>query len=544
MTHPSQLVFSMYADGALARAEAAAVEEHLASCAQCRARVAALTAESRALRTALLAEDAEDAGVVAPAFRPGLRLADLLGLAAAAAATAMTASLFWSALAAAVPSGLRWLSPLDPRALWDLGIGIVVFAANEGSSMLNSILSFATVAAFAAVLGGAAAALRKQAGSAALLASFLVVLVLPSSGHTFELRRSDDVTTLSAGETVDDTLIAFGQTVSIDGNVNGDLLAFAGHVMVRGNVTGDVVSFGVPGNIEISGTVGGNVVAGGVSVELRNARVGRNVYAGGRDVKVDDRSEITGNAVAVGNAIGIGGRVGMDLRSYGSEITLSGNVARNVGAYGNAVTLASPARIGGDLTAHVSAEDKLQIAPGATVVGRVDRQISEEQPFTPGRNRYSRAGFYFGQVVRLASAWVTGLLLLALFPALRSPPLRSGADLAKAGGIGLVMAIVAPVAALIACITLILAPIGIIGFVAGAIALYLAKIPVAQLIGLLLFKSKPHYGATLLAGLAVVIVAVNLPYVGWLFGIVVACVGLGMLAMHVLDATGRGNLVH
>jgi len=114
----------------------------------------------------------------------------------------------------------------------------------------------------------------------------------------------------------------------------------------------------------------------------------------------------------------------------------------------------------------------------------------------------------------------------------------------KAGGIGLVVAIVAPVAALIACITVILAPIGIMAFVIGAIALYLAKIPVAQLIGLLLFKSKPHHAATLLAGLAVVIVAVNLPYVGWLFGLVVTWVGLGMLVMHVLDATGRGNLVH
>jgi hypothetical protein len=79
--------------------------------------------------------------------------------------------------------------------------------------------------------------------------------------------------------------------------------------------------------------------------------------------------------------------------------------------------------------------------------------------------------------------------------------------------------------------------------VAGAVALYLAKIPVAQLIGLLMFKSKPHYAASLLAGLVVVIVTVNLPYVGWFLGLVITCVGLGMLLMHALDAKGRGSLV-
>ena len=541
MTCPTQLLCSMYADDALAPNEAADVETHLASCESCRARVAALAGESRALRAALLQEDAEEAAAVAPPWHRSLRLVDLLGLAAAAAATAWASSVSWGALAAAVPSGLRWLSPLSPRALWNFGFDTIVFIANEGSSMLNSISNFATVAAFAAVLGGAAVAVGRKAGGAALISALLLALALPSIGHAFELRRSDGVTTLPAGETVNDTLIAIGDTVSIEGNVNGDLLAFGRRVTVRGNVTGDVVSGGE--TVEISGSVGGNVIAGGSELNLLQARVARNVYAGGRDVRVDSGTEITGNAVTAGNDIDVAGRVGIDLRSYGNDITVSGEVTRDVGAYGQTITLVAPARVGGDLTAHVSAEDKLQIASGASIAGRVDRQISAEGPFERRESRYTTAGFYFGQVIRLASGFVVGLLLLALFPALRSPPLHSGMDLLKAGGIGLVTAIVAPVAALILCVTLIGAPLGIIGFVAGAVALYLAKIPVAQLIGLLMFKSKPHYAASLLAGLVVVIVTVNLPYVGWFLGLVITCVGLGMLLMHALDAKGRGSLV-
>lgn len=549
MTHPSQLVCSMYADRALAPDEAAELERHLASCAACRARVAALEAESRALRAALLQEDADL--VAAPPWRRGLRLLDVLGLAAAAAAIAWTSSVFWGALAAVVPSGLRWLSPLDPRALWNYGIDIVVFFANEGSSMLNSISSFATVAAFAAVLGGTALALRKQAGAAVLLSALLVVLALPSTGHAFELRRSKGITTVPTGETVDDTLIALGDTVSIEGDVHGDLLAFGRRVTVHGNVMGDVVSGAE--TVEISGTVGGNVIAGGSQVSLLQARVAGNVYSGGRGVRLDDGTQVTGNAVTAASDVDVAAHIGIDLRSYGRDINFSGNVTRNVGAYGETVTLVAPARIGGDLTAYVSADDKLQIANAATIGGNVVRQVSSDRAlgrrgfdariFEPRANRYATAGFYFGQVVRLAAAFVTGLLLLALFPALKMPPLRSGTDLLRAGGIGLATAVVAPVAALIACVTVVLAPVGIIGFVVGAIALYLAKIPVAQLVGLLLFKSTPHYAASLLAGLVFVIVAVNLPFVGWLLGPVITCVGLGMLVMHVLDATGRGHLV-
>jgi anti-sigma factor RsiW len=549
MNHPSQLVCSMYVDRALAADEAADTERHLASCAECRARVAGLEAENRALRAALLQADAEDF-VAAPPWRRGLRLLDLLGLSAAAAATAWTSSVFWSALVAVVPSSLRWLSPLDPRALWDYGIDIVVFIANEGSSMLNSISSFATVAAFAAVLGGAAAALRKQAGAAALLSALLIVLALPSTGHAFELRRSKGITTVPAGETIDDTLIALGDTVSIEGDVHGDLLAFGRRVTVRGNVMGDVVSGAE--TVEISGTVGGNVIAAGNQVSLVQARVAGNVYSGGRGVRLDNGTEITGNAVTAASDVDVAAHIGIDLRSYGRDVNFSGNVTRNVGAYGETVTLVAPARIGGDLTAHVSADEKLQIANAATIGGNVVREVSPRpgarqgfgaRIFEPLANRYATVGFYFGQMVRLAAAFVTGLLLLAVFPALQLPPLRSGIDLLRAGGIGLATAIVAPIAALIACVTVILAPVGIIGFVVGAIALYLAKIPIAQLVGLLLFKSKPHYAASLLAGLAVVIVAVNLPLVGWLFGVVITCVGLGMLVMHALDATGRGSLL-
>ena len=53
MSHPAELSLAMHADDALQAHEAAAVEQHLATCDACSARVATLREESRVIATAL-----------------------------------------------------------------------------------------------------------------------------------------------------------------------------------------------------------------------------------------------------------------------------------------------------------------------------------------------------------------------------------------------------------------------------------------------------------------------------------------------------------
>jgi hypothetical protein len=111
------------------------------------------------------------------------------------------------------------------------------------------------------------------------------------------------------------------------------------------------------------------------------------------------------------------------------------------------------------------------------------------------------------------------------------------------GGIGLATAVTLPAAALLACITVIGLPIGIVMFLLGAAALYFAKAVVAQLIGRALFRSSgdmPHPAATLLAGLVLVIIAINMPFVGGFLNLLLTLVGLGMIATSVLGHFRRG----
>jgi cytoskeletal protein CcmA (bactofilin family) len=383
--------------------------------------------------------------------------------------------------------------------------------------------------------------LKRRAAGAAMLSVLLLVLALPQLGHALEIRRSDALTTLPAGETVEDTLLALGETVSIDGNVNGDLLAFGRRVTVRGNVSGDVISAGE--TVDIRGTVGGNVFSGARAVTLAQARIRGNLYTGASAVSVAADGEIMGNAVAAGDTVNIDGSIGIDLQSFAREVVIRGNVQRNVEARGATVTVLPPARVGGNLTAHVDNPTSVSVTPG-TVIGTVDTQVSERfgaqrEP----RNKYLTVGFYVGQVIRLGAAFVTGLLLFSLFPGLQTLSLASGAAALRAAGVGLIAAVTLPAIVFIAAITVIGIPIGILVGAVWLLGLYFAKTLVAQIIGRQLFKTRdgatPHFAATLLAGLVIVLIAVNLPWVGWLAGLVLTLIGLGLLVAYVSERSGR-----
>jgi cytoskeletal protein CcmA (bactofilin family) len=517
----------MYVEGALAAAPTAELERHFRECADCRASIAALTAEAQTLRQALL----EDFGgpLPVPAFHRPLRVLDVAAFGAAAAALAWLASTVWSAAGAAVPAALRWLNPFDASSLFDSSLGVVVFLILEGTAMLTSAMNaVGTIVLIALAFWGVLAVSTKRhpPGSAVLVSIAMLAAALPSLGHALEIRR-DALANVAAGETVDDTLIALGENIAIDGNVNGDLLAFGRRVTIRGNVSGNVISGAE--SIGVEGTIGGTVLGFGSFVSLARTRVARDVYAFGNNVSIDAGTEVAGNATTFANTVEIAGRVGIDLVSFARSVEIRGTVQRNVNAFAEVVTLLAPAQVRGNLSARVRDADDLQVATGATVGGSVDTRVIEgrERP-----SKYLTLSFYVRQAVRLGAAFVVGLLLLTVFPGLRRLSLRTAAEALRAGGIGLVAAIMLPVVSLLACITVLGIPLGIAGFMVWIIGLYFAKIVLAQVIGCRLFQSQaglPHYAATLLAGLVIVLIAVNVSFLGGLANLVLTCVGLGLL---------------
>jgi hypothetical protein len=103
-----------------------------------------------------------------------------------------------------------------------------------------------------------------------------------------------------------------------------------------------------------------------------------------------------------------------------------------------------------------------------------------------------------------------------------------------------------PVAALLICLTIVGLPIGVLLFVLGAIGLYFAKTVLAQIIGRAVFQTPdapPHYAATLVTGLFIVFVAINLPWIGGVANFVLTIVGFGVIVSLLLARLSRGSLV-
>jgi hypothetical protein len=254
---------------------------------------------------------------------------------------------------------------------------------------------------------------------------------------------------------------------------------------------------------------------------------------------VDAAAEIVGNAITFGESIDIDGRVGTDVQGFGATMRVSGNVEGDVEGHAARITLLPSARVGGNVTAHVDSADDLDIASGAVVGGNVDTQLVEREQ---RRNRYLTLGHYVRQVVRLGAMFLAGLLLLTVFPVLRDVSLPNAVAVLRSGGIGLAAAVTLPVAALLLCITIVGIPIGILTFVLGAIGLYLSKIVIAQIIGRAVFRAPeapPHFAATLITGLVIVIVAINLPFVGGIANFVLTLVGFGIIVSLLLARFNR-----
>ena len=533
MKCPSQLACSMYADGALPADEAAPLERHLEACPKCRALVSGLVQERRVLETALQQQDAHDP---IPEFRGAASRSGLLAAAAAVIGLA-SSSLALGGLFDAVrlPAPLAWLNPLSPTGLIDAVFGVFLFLATEGRSMIASTVeTTGAMVLFALLASVAFAALRKRPGTAAAAFSIaLVGVVLASPAQALEIRRSEQIVSVPAGETVDDTVIAMGQSVEIDGIVTGDLIAFAQRVVIRGAVQGQLITGAQ--TVSIEGELGGSVLGFAQSLELEDVEVAGNLFGFAQDVVTRGTASVGGNAVLFASRASIGGPVEKDVLGFAGEVEISDTVGGDVTAYSGAVRLLAPARIGGDVVAHVRNEDDLQVSPSATVGGSVRTEIDERRLREPDRELITW-GFYASQAVRLAAAFLTGLIVLWLVPSLRRLSLDTAGEAVTAAGIGLVTLVAVPIIAVMTAITLIGLPIAVLAVLLWLAGLYFAKILLAHFVGKMLLERverPPQLALALLIGLLIVLILINIPFLGGLLNFVMTITGLGMLVVYI-----------
>jgi hypothetical protein len=532
MICPTEYICALFVDGELPENEAREVARHVETCQACDRLVAELRGESRMLVQCLQDVDLEVSHVpeFSSAGQPLGVVKFALGVIGAAVAFRISTGILFGLQ---LPAQIGWLDPREWASSLLVALNAVEYAVDSAGSVVSGTVQTAVLATVGvAVLWGMSRVLSRSAATGSIFAVLIAMGVFSSPSYAIDLRKGGSV---PAGETVDDSVVAVPDkgraNIDIAGNVKGDLFAVGDVVTVSGAVDGNVVAFAR--RVEISGTVGGSL-AGAAQTVVISGRVSKNAIAAGGVVNFLKSAEIEGNSiVGTGEAV-IEGKTRRDLIFGGGMLDLRGDIGRNVTFGGGQVSLSDSAHIGGDLRAQVDKEENVRVANGAVIGGKKNVKVNQR---VPGPSRYLTVRFYVWQVVRLLAAFITGLILFRLIPSLAPLRLTSGMDWLKAGGLGFIALVSVPIACLIVGITVIGLPIALLSFALWLAGLYFSKIIVAEFVGRTLMKSS---GAVpLLAGLVLVIVAVDLPWVGTLINWLLMLLGLGAMALTIYKNTFR-----
>lgn len=375
---------------------------------------------------------------------------------------------------------------------------------------------------------------RSPCTCAWLLLAAIFALLMPATSQAAEVRKADHVE-VDANELIDDTLIVLAQVVVIEGHITGDVLVFANAVTVNGTIDGNLVT--AAEQVEIDGVVGGSVLTAGQSVRV-GALQASQLYAAGRAVSLD-AVMLSGDAMLVGTRVDVVGSIGRDVYATGDSVTIEADLQRDLVLAGDDLHVGQNASVGRDLEAHVDDENDLVIDAGALISGSTEVFDDLDD------SRFDDVGFYLRKFGMLVAGLLFGLLAFTLAPNMFQAPREQTEEArwTRVFGIGLASLFLIPLGALIVAITLIGLPIALVAFGGYALALYLGKLFIAAEIGRRMLRlggtTRSQVAWSLLLGLLIVAVLVELPIVGGLLSFLLAVFGLGTVIHYVLGWNRR-----
>jgi len=354
-----------------------------------------------------------------------------------------------------------------------------------------------------------------------LLAAVLLTFSISAPVLAADL-RSGDTMTVASGEVVNEDLYVAGSTITIDGTVNGDLWAIGNTITVNGEVTGSIVAAGQ--TVNINGNVDHAARLAGDSVNI-SGNVRGDLLVFSSQTNIASKAKIGGDLIFGSGNVRVDGLVEGDIKGGGNQVAISNGVVGDIELQAENLTVASTADIGGNLT--YTSENEADIQSGAKIGGKTTHNLPEVKKAGP----FSGIG---GKVLVFLMALVTGLIIILVAPG-RS---ASIADSIRAKpwaslGWGAVILFATPVAAIIACFTVIGIPVALIALVLYAIAIYISQVFVGLFIGRWIIgrfrevESRAIMIGALASGLFIIAILRLIPFLGFWVGLAVALFGLG-----------------
>lgn len=275
---------------------------------------------------------------------------------------------------------------------------------------------------------------------------FLVLLIaLQTTALAVTRRASQGNVVIPPTETISDSLFAAGENVTVQGRIEGNLFMAGEKLELTGDVDGDVFAAGE--EVRILGNVTGSIITAGETVII-DGRSGGNLYGAARTVRIAKNGKIAQDAFAGARTLTLEGEVGRGLTAGAANASILGMVGRSVTFAGNRLAVQQSALVGGDIRARVTDEKQVTIESGASVRGGVNVTQQQENQRSP----WSKPSTYVWEISKLLAAFLTGTILLTLFPNFFRNMVERVHSL-RSLGIGLVGLILIPIAAVILFVT-------------------------------------------------------------------------------------------
>lgn len=361
---------------------------------------------------------------------------------------------------------------------------------------------------------------------AALALAVVPAVVLAGRASALVFTSNTDKT-----QTVNSSIYSANKDIDIGGTVNGDIFCVGQNINIDATVHGDVICAGQ--NITVSGKVDGNVRLAGQDVSV-DANVSRSATVAAMSFSLDANASVGRDMTANGQTVNLKGKIGRDAFTNGSDVILNGSVGRDVEANTQNLRLKNDAVINGKLK--YRSQNKLQQLSGAKVLGATEFIKQEKQ--TRRYFGFSVAFFFY----ILFASLVVNLVLALLFPRLlvkTSAAIKQ--NFGKSVLVGLLANLILPFLLLAALISVIGIPFGLLAVVVYALTSVLGVSVTSYYVGRMIFKDKQTVVLQMLVGSALLTVAFNLPWVGFIVGMIAAWVGIGAILMSVKPYLGQAH---
>jgi len=520
--HLDEMTGMLYVEGQLDRNRAQRVSAHSQDCPSCRTLLRALERESRLLTRAMLEEDEPLPSRLA-AFQQSAR---------------KSMQWIWGAVIGLAATGAYALytTYVEPMQLSFEKAGF------SGSSVLNlmifqgafwkgwqSMVTLLEVLAMLTIAGSAVVFLRRRLrrGSvfAMMVAGICAAAWMSSPAMATEFRGHGDTVEVGKDETIKGDFFGHAHRIKVEGTVDGDVYVFCQSADIDGHVTGDVIAFSQI--LRVNGKVDGNIRSF-TNTTLVNGNVAKNLLSFAEVITIDPAGKIGGSATAFVNNLTIDGAIGRDVFAFVNETNISGSIGGGIQAQGNTLRLNSGAQVAGPVK--FKGNSQPEVSSNAKLASPVVFTQLEHH------KRYEESGFYIWRLIWTAAVVLFGLVLFLLLPNFARTTVDSAERYGASFGLGLLVFFGVPIAALIACVTVVGLLIGISTFALWMTTIFCAKIVVGTIVGQwLMGRTRETWQliGRMVVGVIVLRIVEMIPFLGGWIKFAVILWGMGAISLAI-----------